>query len=423
MPSTYRGSDSEIGAAIDDIISTGSEPRGPWRRRAAIGTIAVVVLAALIIQHWPAGSRGAGRQHASGRLPVSASPPVPETVHSAKVVPAGRPDGITGPVAAWDPAQRLLIAGEQPSWFWPASGRVRRIGGLPDSPAGYSVTRALGGWLLQAAPPSGPMCPSCTTPPPVFFVADRDGAAIPLGVATSVAPAAEPRAAWLTTSVVSVYGGAPGATSGIAHKVTAGGTMAGPGLRLPAGYVIVAGTVRGLLLAPAVYSPGQHSDELWSPATGHVIRRFARVIGASPAGIAWAPACQVRCSVGVLDAATGQQRLIGLPAGSSPASAQFSQDGRLLALELSFGDGGDGGALAMRLEVAAVASGRLAAVPGTWTSSDALTGFGWPNSGDRLVAELGFVSKVQVASWRPGARRLAVAVVSPDRHPDDLVVG
>jgi hypothetical protein len=344
-------------------------------------------------------------------------------VQPVSVAPGGRPDGITGPVAAWNPAQRLLIAGERPAWFWPASGRVRRIAGLPDSPAGYSVVRAIGGWVVQAAPPSGPMCTSCTTPPPpVYFVPSRAGAAIPLGVATGVAPAAEPGAAWLTTSVVSISGGAPGSMSGIAHEVRAGGAMTGPGLRLPPGYVIVTGTARGLLLAPALRSPGGSADELWNPVTGQVVRRFSRVIGASPAGIAWAPGCQVRCAIGVLDLASGRQRLIGLPAGSSPASAQFSPDGRLVALELSFGDGGDSGALAMRLEVATVATGRLTVVPGTWASSDALAGYGWP-AGDRLVAELGFVTKVQVASWRPGARRLAVAVVRPYQHPADLVVG
>lgn len=340
------------------------------------------------------------------------------------MAPGGRPDGITGPVAAWNPAERLLIAGEHPAWFWPASGRTRRVAGLPDSPAGYSVTRALGGWVLQAAPPAGAMCTSCTTPPPpVYFLTDQAAAAVPLGVATTVAPAAQPDAAWLTTFVASVYGGAPGSQSGIAHEVRAGGTMTGPGVRLPAGYVIMTGTSRGLLLAPVLGSPGDSADELWNPVTGHVVRRFARVIGASPAGITWAPACQVRCEVGAFDLATGRQRLISLPAGSSPASAQFSPDGRLIALELSYGDGGNAGALAMRLVVATMATGRLAPVPGTWASSDALTGFGWPASGDRLVAELGFVTKVQIASWHPGARRLAVAVIQPDRHPDQLVVG
>jgi len=47
----------------------------------------------------------------------------------------------------------------------------------------------------------------------------------------------------------------------------------------------------------------------------------------------------------------------------------------------------------MRLEVASVIRGRLTAVPGTWVSSDALIGFGWPAGDDRLVAEFGFTTR------------------------------
>ena len=64
-----------------------------------------------------------------------------------------------------------------------------------------------------------------------------------------------------------------------------------------------------------------------------------------------------------------------------------------------------------------MASGRLTAVPGTWLSSDALISFGWPASSDSLVAELSFTTKVQLASWRPGASRLAIAVLRPQQTP------
>ena len=81
--------------------------------------------------------------------------------------------------------------------------------------------------------------------------------------------------------------------------------------------------------------------------------------------------------------------------------------------------------LATRLEVASSASGRLTAVPGTSVGSDALVDFGWPTSGDSLVAEFIFPAKVQLASWHPGATRLAVAVIGPeqDQDQDSLVVG
>jgi hypothetical protein len=62
-------------------------------------------------------------------------------------------------------------------------------------------------------------------------------------------------------------------------------------------------------------------------------------------------------------------------------------------------------------------------VPGTSVSSDALAGFGWPDGQDRLVAELSFTTKVQVAAWKPGAPRLAVAAVRPGPHLGSVVTG
>jgi hypothetical protein len=126
--------------------------------------------------------------------------------------------------------------------------------------------------------------------------------------------------------------------------------------------------------------------------------------------------------VRVLDLSTGKTTRIALLGGSAARGA-FSPDGRLLALAVSIGNGGDGGATAMQLQVASVPGGHLSAVPGTWASSDALSGFGWPAGDDSLVAELSFMTKVQVASWRPGASRLAVAVVRLRQRPNELVVG
>jgi hypothetical protein len=106
-------------------------------------------------------------------------------------------------------------------------------------------------------------------------------------------------------------------------------------------------------------------------------------------------------------------QLVASPGARSAANGAFSPDGNFLALEVSFANNGDGAALALRLDVASMASGRLTVVPGTWVSSDALIGFGWPAVSDTLVAELSFTSRVQLASWRPGAARLAVAADRP----------
>jgi hypothetical protein len=62
-------------------------------------------------------------------------------------------------------------------------------------------------------------------------------------------------------------------------------------------------------------------------------------------------------------------------------------------------------------------------VPHTWVSSDALAGFGWPADSDSLVAELNFTTKVQLASWRPGASWPAIAVLTPQHSPVSLVIG
>jgi hypothetical protein len=62
-------------------------------------------------------------------------------------------------------------------------------------------------------------------------------------------------------------------------------------------------------------------------------------------------------------------------------------------------------------------------VPKTSVSSDALVGFGWPTSGDTLVAEFNFATKSQLASWHPGAAELAVQVIKPSIDQAALIIG
>jgi hypothetical protein len=139
--------------------------------------------------------------------------------------------------------------------------------------------------------------------------------------------------------------------------------------------------------------------------------------------IAWTSGCAPRCDVQLLDLATGKHTEVVLPAGSSAVSAAFSPDGGYLALQVSFGNTGDGGELAMQLEVAPVTTGRLAVVPGTWVSSDALIGFGWPARGDSLVAEFSFTTKMELASWHPGASYPAVKIVRPGPSQAFFILG
>jgi hypothetical protein len=168
---------------------------------------------------------------------------------------------------------------------------------------------------------------------------------------------------------------------------------------------------------------GTIADKLWDPAAPQSSRTFDGVIAASATQIAWSPSCVARCRVQVLNLATGRRTAFELPAASSVANAAFSPDGSSLVIQVSFSDNTANGARAVQLERVSLASGRLTTVPQTWVSSDALIGFGWPASSDNLVAEFSFTTKVQLASWRPGASRLAIAVLRPQHSPASLVIG
>ncbi|MDQ2875897.1 MAG: hypothetical protein M3Y33_14350, partial [Actinomycetota bacterium] len=195
-------------------------------------------------------------------------------------------------------------------------------------------------------------------------------------------------------------------------------------VRLPAGYMIVRGTVRGLLLAPVGPRPGSIADGLLDPATGHLTAVPAPVVAASATEVAvTAPCSSGPCHLMVVNLATGRSGNVVLLPGTSVASAAFSPDGSYLALQVNAAPGGADGGSATQLEVVATATGRLSTVPDTSLSSDALIGFGWPPGGGRLVAELSFTTKVQLASWLPGASRLAVTVVRPGHGAGSIFTG
>ena len=340
------------------------------------------------------------------------------------------PDGITGPAVPWTAGLRLPVAAEHPALLSPAAGRLQVIGGLPADRAGYQFTPVGGGWAIQAAAARSvprAVCDTCAgAPQPVYFLPGRGRSASLMAPADAVAPAATSRAVWLTTYP---RGASLQLASGTAREVGPAGRLLGAAVRLPAGFMIVQGTVRGLLLAPAAPRPGASADELWDPATGALARLgpaaralSATVIASSPTQLAVAPACTRSCRLQILDLAAGLTA-VPLAAGTSAASAAFSSDGRYLALQVNTAPGGADGGAGTQLEVLAVATGRVATMPDTSLSSDALMGFGWPPGSDQLVAELSFTTKVQLASWRPGAPRLAVAVVAPGTRADSIVAG
>jgi hypothetical protein len=395
---------------MPDILGQGGERQhGPWPRRLA-AIAALLLVAGVIVLHLP--------RHAPARR--SAAPRRPAAIVPATGA-AALPDGVTGNTLPWDSSARLPVAGSRPIWFWPATGRTETIGGLPPDGFGYQFTSVVGGWAIQAGPGIQSGCSGCAGPPrPVYFLGNHAPSATRVGLANAVAPGATPGAVWLTSLPPDADAGT---ATGIAREVSVTGRPLGSPVTLPPGYVIDQATDRGLLLAPAVQRPGPSTYTLWDNVGSRPSRTFTGVIAASANAVAWAPACDPVCRVQVLDLATDRRTTVTLPKVSSAANAAFSPGGNLLALEMSFYNGGDDGALATQLDVASVASGRLTVVPGTFASSDALVGFGWLAGGDSLIAELNFTTKVQVTSWRPGATRLAVAAVRPGRDSDALVLG
>ena len=103
--------------------------------------------------------------------------PLPPTVSGAVSGDAGvveEPDGITGPMLSWPGDLWLPVTGQRPGWFWPATGQVVAIGGLPPLRSGYQFIRAAGGWAVQAGPDARAACGTCAGPPrAVYFLADH----------------------------------------------------------------------------------------------------------------------------------------------------------------------------------------------------------------------------------------------------------
>ena len=119
--------------------------------------------------------------------------------------------------------------------------------------------------------------------------------------------------------------------------------------------------------------------------------------------------CAWSCVIDVVNPASGRRTPLNLLGHGQVNAASFSSDGRYLAFAVSFDDGLVNGG-ATELEVASLRNGHLTVLPHTGVISDALAGFGWPGNDDRLVAELVFSTRTQLAFWKPGSRAPAVTV-------------
>lgn len=411
--------------AVSDIISYGRdrEPRRPrwprWGRLAAIAACVSAALAAAFLWYVP-GSRNHGGQARPGALATglaiqgTGSAAVPDPLNTKPALMTGRPLPRTSGL-------RLLLGGVAPAWLQVPSGRTEPIAGLPGHGKGYLTYPARGGWAAQPNLPPPLGCETCASAPqPVYYIADGSPVARRIGTSNAQpAPAADPGALWL----MSYRRGADMSTAAAtAQEVSAAGTALGPRLRLPAGYTIHQGTRAGLLLVQVKADSGPFPYELWDPGTQRVTRSFVNVIAVSPAQIAWVPACTDSCQVHVLDLSDGQVREISLPRRSTSDQGAFSPDGQLLALVVTSGVSANGNPARNQLMVATVASGWIAAVPGSTLGYGIGVDFGWQPGSRRLIADVaadvaGHVAadapgqpEWQIAVWQPGDANLSTAL-------------
>ena len=402
---------------MPDILSQGGDREsGPWPRRIAVA-VALALVAAAIVYYLPRSRHGT----AQPAQPTATAAPGPvQQGFSGDQGVAAEPDGITGQTSPWPGGLRLPAAGQRPMWFYPATGQTAPIGGLPRQQSGYQFTRAAGGWAVQASPDVRTVCASCAGPPrTVYFLADSGQSVTRLGLANAVAPGTA-GTLWLTSYPP---GADPRTAAGVAREVSSAGRPAGSQVTLPAGYLIERGTSRGLLLAPVAREPGTIADKLWDPAAPQPGRTFTGVIAASATQVAWVPPCVDPLSCA--GAESGHR-----PAGNGRAAR--GEFGGQRGLQPRRRPSGGRAELQQQL-----GRRRAAGAAGTRVHGHRPPDRRAPDLGqqqrpgrlrvgrrrDSLVAELAFTTKVQLASWRPGASRLAIAVLRPQHSPASLVIG
>jgi hypothetical protein len=378
-------------------------------RRHTIRVACIAVLAALAVAV-PAAITLHDTLGASG--PVS---PVQRPRHPAKHLPT-KMSGL--PMPAGTNFQLLVSAGDGAAWYSTAARRAEHIGGLPRSQGGYQFGRVYGGWVAKSnqtpsypCPTSGPI--ACAGPPQEFyFIADGSPAATRIGAGYAqdgVVASSRPGAVWLATyprASVKITG------SATAQLVSTTGRPLGPRYQLPAHYLLGSGVGNYLLL---VNSNQQNLSILWDPRTGRVLRHFDNVIATGPEQIAWSPGCR-SCRVQILNVSTGTTVTTPIPGNPAALGANFSDDGRLLAVGLP----------GRELEVFGTGSRTLTVVPGTALSSAEWENVGWQPGGHRLVIAAGpnsTVGPAQLAYWQPGDAALRVATVRNLREITELQTG
>jgi hypothetical protein len=317
--------------------------------------------------------------------------------------PGKLPTRLSGlPMPAGMTVEFLVPTSAGAGWYSSATGRTEPISGLPTVAEGYQFERLAGGWAAWPVSYSSP-CPEnkCAGPPTTFyFIADGSPTATRIGTGyeyDGVDSGARAGTIWLVTySRVN----SPLTGTSFAQLVGTSGRPLGPRYLMPANYVMGRGIGRYLLLD---LGTDQTHYELWDPATRRVLDRFDNVVAQGPEQVAWTRGCS-GCRLEITNVSTGKTVITSIPDSSANLNAALSDDGRLLAVQVS----------GQELTIVSTATGSVTRIAGTALSTSAVEDFDWQNTSHRLIVTAWPSSQAgpdQIAYWQPGDTKLHVATI------------
>lgn len=438
-----RGSSPALRLAIvvgvSDVVEGGRPPDTRWPMRWGL-VAAAVVLAAVLVAVQLFSNGGHGHHHATAPTsPVVTPSPAPQT--SAVIVP-----GPTTSAPPWPTASsacdysvdlpQLIVApgtaavsgavlvGGAGVWQITASGgaaQLAAVRGLPARGSDATLVRQLVGGPGATYAQIATGCGNSLLTSHDYRI---DG-----GVATRLAVngflVGGVHHTWNEDYATPASASGGGAASGTVLTPLDGGTA----LTLPPHTTLVADTSAGLVVArqdPAGAGTPP-SIEVLDPNTGAARRPLVNgyphgatatiiVVGARDCPVPPAAPCTL-AEIGI---ATGRTlRLITLPAGTSPATADFtfSADGTLSAFPLyrgqhdpRFATGHPGGP--EDVAVVDLHSGKLSIVPGIELAPKTQPGLAF-DANDTLLIAVSEGTHGQLLQWRPGASQAAQVATLP----------
>ena len=372
----------------DELAAGPSGPRRRWTLP-VLGAAVLLLFGYVVTHRYPA--------------PVAPDRAGPTTV--PEVLRPASGDGlprVTGDIGLGPAGLRVLVGGPSPRIFDLHTGRLASIRGLRLAEGERAVLQPIAGGMLVTV-----LAEDAVKARTSLL---RDGKSVPVGTDVRVTPSRDGQL------ILSTYGiGGTGVTladlSGGVHA-----RWARPGLDIP-----LQDTPAGLVLSQYETAARSGADLLLvDPRTGQVRSRLAthRIpLAVSATAVAHAPAdCGRACRLTVTDLRTGRGRDYPAPDEGTPKSAEFSPDGRRLALAVP----GRylGGRLTVRPGFAAVldlAGGSTVRVPGVETEANEAPEITWSPDGKTLVLGVWQPDRVEVGLWSPlrPAGRLVVLRTQP----------